>query len=241
MPASDALSPRRRKLLEKQSLMMALLGERERIAMDLHDGVLQSLHGILLGLTAHIGGRADQDDQTKLLRQTAAQLRAAIHEIHDYVRVLRPSQRYRSLRGGLRALGAELSLNGLVRATIELERGADRGLPMPVVANALQIAHEAAANVIRHAQATDMQVSLRRQGSMLALTIRDNGVGSNPRRTGRRLRDGLRNMRERAAALGGGLEIVSAPGAGTEVRLLFPANSSGVRSISPDVEDPLAS
>jgi signal transduction histidine kinase len=84
----------------------------------------------------------------------------------------------------------------------------------------VQLTREALSNVVRHAEASHASVKLSRNGSAAVLTIRDDGVGFNTR--GRSGGNGLRNMRERAGALGGGLKINSRKGEGTVLRFSIP-------------------
>ena len=84
----------------------------------------------------------------------------------------------------------------------------------------VQLTREALSNVARHAQATHSAVRLARKDSSAVLTIEDDGVGFKVR--GHSAGNGLGNMRERAAAMGGSLRITSKVGEGTKVRLTFP-------------------
>ena len=87
-----------------------------------------------------------------------------------------------------------------------------------------RIAQEALQNALRHAEAERIDVRLEDGGGLLVLTVADDGRGFDPAAAGLRGRRlGLTSMEERAAALGGRLEVASAPGAGTTVRLEVPA------------------
>jgi len=84
----------------------------------------------------------------------------------------------------------------------------------------VQLTREALSNVARHAQAKSAVVRLVREGQMAVLVIEDDGVGFKVR--GGALGNGLRNMRERAATMGGRLQVTSRVGKGTKLRLTFP-------------------
>jgi signal transduction histidine kinase len=123
-------------------------------------------------------------------------------------------------------LANNLRINGLIpdlELAPDLALDLEEALTAEATANVLYIAREAISNVLRHARASRVAIRLARAGDQLVLTIRDNGQGFNPGRTGRRSGDGLRNMAERTGALGGKLEVTSNPGQGTQVDLRFPA------------------
>ena len=214
------------------SKLLALLEERERIAMDLHDGVIQSLYAVALGLTAHERALQPAAAQTREpLRQARAQINAVIQEIRNYIFDLRPHElAARGLRAGLEGLAEELRINALVRPEVAVDAAADNLLGPDAAANVLQIVREATANVIRHAGASAVQISLERTDGRLVLTVSDNGCGFTPPNVGSEgwlapsagAGQGLRNMAERARSLGGALDVQSGPGWGTRVRLEVP-------------------
>ncbi|HLH21158.1 MAG TPA: PAS domain-containing protein [Chloroflexota bacterium] len=213
--------------------LLARLQERERIAMDLHDGVIQSLYAVALGLGARARALDGNVESTReALRKAVAHLNAVIQEIRNYIFDLRlGEQAARGVRAGLEVLAAELRINALVQPELTVEPAADR-LPPEAAANLLQIAREATANVIRHAGATAVQITLRREGPALALTVRDNGRGFAPAPEGAEDApgaggQGLRNMAERARLLGGRLVVRSEPGQGTTVRVELPQGDPG--------------
>jgi signal transduction histidine kinase len=130
--------------------------------------------------------------------------------------------------GGLRALAEELRVNTLVRPTLEVDAGAEGLLGPDAAAGLLQIAREAASNVIRHARASEVTIRLAQAEGQVVLAVRDNGRGFEPASAEERAGparaggEGLRNMAARAKLLGGRLAVVSGPGRGTEVRLEVP-------------------
>ncbi|MBI4495161.1 MAG: GAF domain-containing sensor histidine kinase [Chloroflexi bacterium] len=213
------------KQLAEQSRRLALLEQRERIAMDLHDGVIQSLYavGLTLGAQARtLNGNADETRAA--LRQAMAQLNGAIREIRAYILSLRLREpEEHGLRPRLEALAQEVQASIQVCPQLELAEGVDGPLEPEAVANLLYIAREATANVIRHAGARAVAIRLEQAEGRLVLTIRDDGRGFDPRRMDRQAGDGLRNMAERARVLGGHLVVLSEPGHGTEVRVEVPA------------------
>ncbi len=214
--------------------LLGLLQERERIAMDLHDGVIQSLYAVALGLGARARALDSNGETTReALRAAVAQINAVIQDVRNYIFDLRlGEQAARGVRAGLEALAAELRINALVQPELAVDPAVDRLLSPEAAANLLQIAREATANVIRHAGATAVWITLAPDDARLALTVRDNGRGFDPAResaasAGGAGGQGLRNMAERARLLGGRLAVRSEPGQGATVRLEVPLSHTG--------------
>jgi signal transduction histidine kinase len=210
-----------------QSRRLAMLHDRERIAMDLHDGIVQSLYGLALGLGARDRVIPERWIETRdMLQHTISQINAIIRDIRVYISALQPERVLeRDLRSGLAALTDELRVNGLLCPQVEIDAEVDDLLDSEVTGHLLYVAHEAASNIIRHASASAATIRLLRAGDHAHLVVADDGRGFVPHRTGRRTGDGLRNMAERAAMIGGDLSVNSAPGRGTEVRVQLPLPS----------------
>ncbi|MBI3979197.1 MAG: PAS domain-containing sensor histidine kinase [Chloroflexi bacterium] len=213
-----------RKQMEEQSTRLLLLEERERIAMDLHDSVIQSLYAVALNLSAH---DRTFDGDTAATRQTLhramAQIEGVIQEIRNSIYGLRlPASGAGGLRAGLETLAKELRINVPIQSEIDFAAEVD-GLLSPIaIVNLLHFAREATSNVTRHAGATVVRLALTRAGDQLILTVSDNGRGFDRQNPEAQSGQGLRNMMERANILGGRLTIESGPGRGTEVRLEMP-------------------
>ncbi|HEX6511438.1 MAG TPA: PAS domain S-box protein, partial [Chloroflexota bacterium] len=209
--------------LEEQAKSLALLRERERIAMDLHDGVIQSLYGVTLSLG---GLRRLQDRRSPdhgVLGHAITQLTETVQGIRDYIFELRAGapENAADLEAGLRAAAEDLSVTSGITSRVSVAADLAR-LPAGTISHLLYIVREALSNVARHARATEVAITVEPHRRGLTLTLTDNGRGFDPRRRGRRLGDGLRNMRWRAGQLGATLAIDSAPGAGTTVRVELP-------------------
>jgi two-component system, NarL family, sensor histidine kinase UhpB len=225
-PVTDTIQESLGLLLKDMTIAkaLALLEERERIAMDIHDGVIQSLYAVALSLSAHERLLAAEAEETRqALQRARVQISNIIQEIRDVIFDLRQHRRQLpDLQTGLKTLVAELFGHTLIHVDLELEDGTDRFLDPVRVSSILYIACEAMSNVIRHAGASEVMIHLARMEEKLVLTIRDNGRGFNPVATdvessGPTEGQGLRNMAERAQLLGGRLLVVSSPGHGTEV------------------------
>ncbi|MBZ6199929.1 sensor histidine kinase [Streptomyces olivaceus] len=197
-------------------VLTAQEAERRRIAQELHDEVGQSMTAILLVL-----GRAADDAEQPLrdeLHQAQEITRESLDEVRRLVRRLRP--------GVLDDLGLISALSSLTHdfAThtgLRVVRRFDPDLPAldPETELVLyRVAQEGLTNTARHADAARVEVSLAPAGGAVTLTITDDGRGIEAACEGA----GIRGMRERVLLIGAALDITSAPGAGTRIRLTAP-------------------
>ncbi|WP_189215339.1 MULTISPECIES: HAMP domain-containing sensor histidine kinase [Streptomyces] len=194
-------------------VLLAQEAERRRIAQELHDEVGQGMTAILLVL------KRAADDAPEPLRQELQQAqeitRESLDEVRRLVRRLRP--------GVLDDLGLVSALTALTteyatHTGLRVRRRFDAGLPAldPETELVLyRVAQESLTNVARHADAEHVEVCLRRTGEAVVLEIGDDGRGIEAVGEGA----GIRGMRERALLAGADLDITSAPGAGTRIRL----------------------
>jgi signal transduction histidine kinase len=207
--------------LHEQTRELSIVAERNRLALDLHDAVSQKLFGLVLSAEAAAtllerDPPAARDQVAKL--QALAQ--EALDELRSLVFELRPPDLEKDGLDGALRKHVEL-LRRLEQHEIELavegELTADAARDREV----LRIAQEALQNALKHARARHVAVRLRADDGRLLLEVSDDGVGFDPDAAGARSRRlGLTSMEERTQRLGGTLEIDSAPGAGTTVRLM---------------------
>lgn len=215
--------------LEQQERRWALFEDRERIGMELHDGAIQSLYAVGLGLGA-VAQVLDRDPSLARMRLTQAcdSVNGVIQEIRNYIFGLRPDAFERhGLVSGLASLAEALKVNSLIELELDLAHDARHAFSAEQAAELFQIAREALANVGRHAGASRVMLSLRRADESWLLRVWDNGVGFEPTAVAA-AGFGLGNMRERARRLGGALSITSRLGNGTEVRLELPGTVGSV-------------
>lgn len=191
-----------RRLLEAQE------EERRGIARELHDGVVPNLEAIALQMS-----RQAPDVAPGVLHDTAQQLRTLSRGLHPGV------IDHLTLCDALRQLVANETSDA---CAIVLECAVLPDLNFPSRLAGYRIVQEALTNARRHAGATHVTVGLRRHEENVELTIRDDGAGFVVPPSDRLASLGLRSMRERASALGGSLQITSAPGAGTTIHATFP-------------------
>jgi signal transduction histidine kinase len=220
--AEDALRTLSRQVLEAQE------NERRRLARELHDEIGQALTALKFNL--HAAQRQPEtlsarvEDSLEIVNRTLQQVRNLSLD-------LRPSM--------LDDFGLTAALNWYI------ERQAERigfavhvaldtipaNLSPAVATTCFRVVQEAVTNTARHAQATDVWVTLRCRNQKLLLTVRDNGIGFDvntaQQRAGRGFSMGLPGMQERARLVGGELLIASTPGRGTEITATLPLEMKG--------------
>ena len=204
---------------QQEVLRVAVLEDRERIAKELHDGVIQALFAVGMGLEGAALMSGD-GDLTQRIEGAVAEIDRAIRDLRNYIFGLRPGiLADRKLDQALHALAQEFQDRTGIVTVVDVDEGvaAEIGSRAPEI---LQAAREALSNVGRHAQATTCRLSLHRDGERAALEIDDDGKGFDPRAT--RRGDGLTNLEKRAEALGGEASIESSPTQGTTVRIYAP-------------------
>ncbi|HET7473868.1 MAG TPA: GAF domain-containing sensor histidine kinase [Candidatus Limnocylindrales bacterium] len=210
--------------LHAQAGRAAVADERDRIGRDLHDGIIQSLYAVSLSLEDVPELMADAPSEAERRLDGAIEsLNLAIRDIRNFIYGLRPEAVDGSqVLAGIAALVQEVRDGGLVDVVATLDPAADPALDPSAGVELLTLAREALSNASRHARARRIDVLLGTAGEGSVLEIADDGVGFDPGRPLPGVHRGLRNMRVRAEDLGGRLEIESAPGAGTRVRVWLP-------------------
>jgi signal transduction histidine kinase len=202
------------------------LRERERLARDLHDSVVQTLYGISLGAgtAAELmhGNPAHAQASLAWIQETAA---AGLTDLRGIILRLRPETLVgaglaTALKGLLEALHTAPGRDG-VPTGWGLQLDADPVVSPEVEEALYRIALEALGNAARHAGASQVTLRLSSDDTRVVLEVVDDGVGftleaPHPGRLG------VRSMRERAALVGGVLDILTAPGAGTVIRATLP-------------------
>ena len=207
--------------LYQQGQEQAAFEERQHLARELHDSVSQALYAILLGTHTAQRKLETQPSQAKDALEYVENLaQASIAEMRALIFVLRPESLEKEglvevLRKQLDAMETRHGLD--TRFTVDGEPD----VPFASKQVLYRVAQEALHNVVKHARATQVEVTLAQQPGSVTLLVRDDGVGFDaggdfPGHLG------LTSMRERARSLGGELELTSAPGAGTTVRACVP-------------------
>jgi signal transduction histidine kinase len=209
--------------LHEELQRMVLSEDRERIAKDLHDGVIQSLFAVGMGLqaTAALSGAPEVE---RRIESAVEELDRAIRDLRNYIFGLRPGiLADRQLDQALRGLVDDFEEKTGVLTVVEIDANAAAELSSNA-GEIVQIVREALSNAGRHAKAATCRITLRPVEGGAVVEVDDDGVGFDATTESPGL--GLRNLRDRAAAMGGELSITSVPGEGTSVRL-FIARSVG--------------
>ncbi len=205
--------------LREQQNRLTLLEERERISMELHDGVIQALYavGMHMDLLRNQGKVAATDLSTLI-----EELNTIIDDIRSYIMNLkRKDNQQKTIRSAVRELVSHL----LIPSTIEVEIDAPDSLPLfaPTAFEAiLQIVNEAMSNAVRHADATHIRITAMQNENSLLVVVKDNGHGFNLMDAQTRGGLGLRNIQQRTQMHGGHIYIESSPGEGTRLTLTVP-------------------
>ena len=205
--------------LHEQVQRLAIVEERERIAKDLHDGVIQSIYAVGLSLEDLPELMTeDTGEARQRIDRAIDALHMTIRDIRNFIMGLRPELLdQRDLVGSLQALAEEVRLNSMVEVETSIDAAAAAALPEHARAPVFHITREALSNVVRHSHATRASVALRREGPHVRLEINDNGTGFDPDEERESTHQGLTNMAGRAGRHGGRLHVESAAGAGTRI------------------------
>lgn len=210
---------------QREAQRVAVLEDRERIAKELHDGVIQALFAVGMGLQGTALMKGDPE-QTERIEGAVSELDRVIRDLRNYIFGLRPGiLADRQLDQALRQTAKEFEERSQVVTVVEIDETVAAELASSA-SDVIQAAREALSNVGRHADATTCRLSLHREGDAAVLEVDDDGKGFDPETT--RRGDGLSNLEHRAEALGGTASIESAPAQGTTVRLLIPLEGIAV-------------
>lgn len=198
---------------------LGLMEERERIAKELHDGIIQSLFAVGMGLQG-TALMARSPDVTGRIETAVDELDKVIRDLRNYIFGLRPGiLADRQLDQALRVLGEEMQSRSGATVDVDLDAALAASLSGRS-AEIIQLTREAFSNVARHSQATRASLRLARRGSDAVLLLEDNGVGFDTSSDSKGF--GMANMRARAEGLGGTLDVKSETGKGTTLRITFP-------------------
>jgi signal transduction histidine kinase len=208
----------KRKSRELQKLQV--LEERERIAKELHDGVIQSLFAVGMSLQG-LAEESRDENTARRLEVAVEDVDHAIRDLRNYIFGLRPGiLADRQLDQALKELASEFGARSGVVTVVDVDSEAASQLASRA-GDIVQLVREALSNVGRHGAATTCRVSLRIGDAGLFLEVDDDGRGFDVEMTTWGM--GLNNLRERVESLGGVLLVESTPGEGTTVRATFPS------------------
>jgi two-component system sensor histidine kinase DevS len=214
--------------LNRQARRLAVLEERERIGMDLHDGIIQSIYAVGLALDyARLAVTEDPEQARGKIEQAIQGLNATIRDIRTYILDLRPRQLSGdTLMDGLKRLVEEFRLNTQAEITLNGPEDGLSELPTSHATALFHICQEALANIAKHSKAKRASVHVWSAPERALLEVSDEGQGFDLSKMSVTLGHGLSNMHTRAHKVGGDVEITSEPGEGTTVLAWVPLRRS---------------
>jgi two-component system sensor histidine kinase DevS len=203
---------------------VSILEERERIGMDLHDGVIQSIYAVGLALeNARSLLQEDPKSADKRVQKAMEDLNRTIRDIRTYILDLRPRQLgSESLIEGLGRLVTECRQNTKLEVVLAGPKEPLADLPSINAMALFHICQEALANTAKHANATRVTVDLWSTTDRALLEIHDDGKGFDLEKASKTVGHGLANMQTRVSNVGGDLDIMTAVGEGTTILAWVP-------------------
>jgi two-component system sensor histidine kinase DevS len=225
--------------LNLQQRRMAVLEERKRIGMDLHDGIIQSIYAVGLTLEhARLLMNEDHEKADERIDQAIQGLNSTIRDLRSYILDLRPHYLHdENLMQGIQRLVNEFRVNTLVEVDLRGSFEEFENLPEVHALALFHICQESLANIAKHARASHVSVSLWTAAGRALLEVHDDGRGFDMNDTKRSLGHGLSNMQIRAHNVNGDVDIITEPNEGTTVLAWVPFAKT-VKSTSPQ-ENPL--
>jgi len=210
--------------LNIQQRRLAVLEERERIGMDLHDGTIQSIYAVGLILEhARLLMEEDHERADQRIEQAIADLNITIRDLRSYILDLRPRQLHEeNLVQGIQRLVSEFRINTLVEVNFKANLEDFKDLSGAQALALFHICQETLANAAKHAHATHVDVSLWTSLDRALLEVHDNGRGFDTSNIKQSLGHGLSNIQIRAHNVGGDVDIISEPGMGATIMAWVP-------------------
>jgi two-component system, NarL family, sensor histidine kinase DevS len=210
--------------LHANARRLAVLEERERIGMDLHDGIIQSIYGVGLSLeSAFHSVDSDPNDARQRVQHAIHGLNQAIRDLRSYILDLRPRQLGSdNLISGIKRLIAEYRANTFADVHLTEPESDLDDLPQGHVLTLFHICQEALANSAKHSRAKKVQIAVWGTDERVLLEVHDNGKGFDMDTINANIGHGVANMRTRARSIGGDVDISSAPNEGTTILAWIP-------------------
>jgi signal transduction histidine kinase len=203
---------------------LAILEERDRIGMDLHDGIIQSIFAVGLTLEhARLLLKENPVQATSRINQAVNDLNSTIRDIRAYILDLRPRQlKEENLMQGINRLVQEFHANTLLDVNLNGPKDGVANLPEPQTLALFHICQEALANIAKHAKASKVDVTVWTTAERALLEVHDDGRGFDSEKVKLTIGHGLSNMETRAVNAGGEVDITSEQGNGTTVLAWVP-------------------
>jgi len=197
--------------------------ERDRIGQEIHDGAIQGVYSASLILESMENFMTADSEAARRLQQAKSVLSAVNTDLRSYMVSLRVESPPDPLIPSLQTLIENPRFQGLL--DIDLEYDGEPTLKPMQIHHVVAITQESLANILRHAHARRVKITVMQNNGLTTLSIEDNGRGfsTNSVQAGY----GLRSIRDRARLIGGTLDIESTPGKGTKIMLILAEEKSG--------------
>ena len=224
MLAAYAVAAIQNAQLHENTRRLAVLEERERIGMDLHDGIIQSIYGVGLSLESVLHSMEDDPADAKdRIQRSIGGLSQAIRDLRAYIMDLRPRQMGTDgLMSGVKSLINEFRANTLAKVKLSGPENDILDLPQLHSLALFHICQEALANAAKHAKAKNVQISLWSTEERVLMEIHDDGRGFEVEKMSTTIGHGLANMQTRAHSAGGDIDISSVIDEGTTILAWVP-------------------
>ena len=213
--------------LHANARRLAILEERERIGMDLHDGIIQSIYGVGLSLESAMHSvNEDPTDAKQRVQHAIDGLNQAIRDLRSYILDLKPRQLGNDgLMSGIKRLAAEYRANTFADIHITEPELELNDLAQGHVLTLFHICQEALANSAKHAKAKKVEIAVWATDERVLMEVNDDGKGFDMETMNINIGHGLANMRTRARSIGGDVDISSAIDEGTTVLAWVPRDA----------------
>lgn len=208
--------------IRERSEELAVLDERDRIAKELHDGVIQSIYSVGLSLQGSMS-LIDRDPAAskKRIDEVITELDNVVRDVRSYIFALQPkSVEERGFRAAMKELAKDLQVNTLAEVSVLLDEAALGAIGEGDRTDVIQIVREVLSNIARHAEASQVSVTCALGDGEVVIRVEDDGRGFDPAQI--RRGHGLKNIEERARRLGGGFEIAPRVPKGTSQTVRLP-------------------
>lgn len=198
--------------------------ERRRIALDIHDDLGQNLMVLRIDVSLlHARTASTHPHLHRHAQRVLDTIDATIRSVRTIINDLHPSTLELGLGPAAEWLIRQMESRGAIRYRLTLDSEApDLGLDQRQTSAIFRVLQESLSNIVRHAQASEVEVALAQDADAIVLRISDNGIGMQPGDHGKRAAFGLKSIRERVHALGGELRIDSQAGRGTALAIHLP-------------------
>ena len=214
--------------LYRKTQELAVLQERERFGMALHDGIMQQVYATGLSLQEALGKIEDQPEESQQrVSQAIRDLSEVLRDLRNYIMGLRTGRYHgQDLASSLGQMARELHANTLMNVQfVPPPKVTVLSLTEEQTDELVYLVQEALNNIRKHAYARSVDLGLKREDARVTLSIDDDGVGFDLEDAAGETGNGLRNMRERALALGAEIKVWSQKGKGTHIQLSVPVST----------------